>query len=76
MSAACSACGGRDQDCASCLGLVPAGLALLEARAALHEALEYAKATAVGLVAAGVSEVEAARRCGITRPTLRAALGK
>lgn len=46
------------------------------ARASLAEAVESAKAQAVALVVSGMSEVEAARRCGIDRMTVRKALGK
>lgn len=46
------------------------------ARASLAEAVESAKAQAVALVEGGMSEVEAARRCGLDRMTVRKALGK
>lgn len=46
------------------------------ARAREREWMERAKAAAIAAVAAGMSEVEAARQAGISRPTLRKALGK
>jgi len=45
-------------------------------RTALHEATVEAKAAAVEAVAAGMSEVEAARRLGVSRMTLRKWIGK
>lgn len=46
------------------------------ARAREREWMERAKSAAIVAVAAGMSEVEAARQAGISRPTLRKALGK
>lgn len=56
--------------------LSPAGQRLHEAREALALAIDKAKASAVADVRRGLSEVQAARRNNITRPTLRKALGK
>ena len=72
----CTICNGVDPDCAACDGLSPQGRALVSARIALDTASREAKIAAVADVAAGVSEVEASRRHGMTRPTLRKALGK
>lgn len=52
------------------------GQRLHQARDALAAASTAAKSAAVQDVRQGISEVEAARRHGITRATLRKALGK
>ena len=72
----CTICNGIDPDCATCAGLSPQGRELVTARLALEAASRAAKLSAAADVAAGVSEVEAARRHGMTRPTLRKWLGK
>lgn len=50
--------------------------ALVRARAAEREASIHAQQVARLAVLDGMSEVEAARRAGLTRPTVRKALGK
>lgn len=56
--------------------MIPEGVRLAEARAGYESARADARAAAVELAAAGVSEYQIAERLGVTRRTLRAWLGK